>query len=117
MGRFLNGFSIRFRVWIVTADPGTMLVCKVELFNLCIFGDIYQHGSRSTGFGNIESLGQDLWNFRSFGYLTVPFGYRGGYSYNIGFLKSIGPQQMSGYLACNAYHGRRIYLGIRNTGN
>ena len=59
--------------------------------------------SISTGPGpaaacNVKCFGQYRRNFSGIGYLVIPFGYRRGDVDDVGFLESIGAQQMRKYL-------------------
>jgi len=92
-GRLLHLERIYGNLGKITADLGTLLIFKVHLPELGIFGDVKQDGAWAAGLGNIKGLGDGPGDFIGRGDLEIPFGDRYGNPDHIRLLKSIGSEQ------------------------
>ena len=93
--RFLDILVTNDRFRAITADMCAGRVAFViEFLYLGVFGDVYQHRAGPAAFSDIKCFGNNFRNFPCIGYLVIPLGYRGSDVDHIGFLESIGPQQV-----------------------
>src|SRR5690606_22092817 len=74
----------------------------VKRLKLGVLGDIDQNRAWAAGTRYVECLGQCHRDFTGVGNLVVPFGNRGGDVNHIGFLESVGSEEVCKYLSGDA---------------
>ena len=92
------------------------VIAEICPFCLGILGDTYNDRPWFSALGDIESLRHCFGDFRSIGYLIVPFRNRTGYPDHIGFLEKVGPQLVCIDLCSYADYRSGVHHRIGNAG-
>lgn len=91
-GGFLYFAGLYVGIRVVAANELTGFVVEFGHSRLGIFGNVENHGTRTTVPGDVKSSCYRPSYFFAVTYLVTPFGHRLGDSYDIGFLKSVRAQ-------------------------
>ena len=82
---------------------------------LHILGNIDQHGTRTTGIGNLEGLCHHIAQLGRIRHHKGVFGTGQRHAQNIDLLKGIGTDKVASHLTSNRHHRHRIHHGIGKT--
>src|SRR5688572_15245912 len=98
----LNLLRVCLRVWTISGQTNwrtsCLFVTQRSDLRTHVFGNVDDHGARSTSACNIESLMDDFSKFVHITYQVVMFGAGPGDTDRINFLKRIGADQFSRHL-------------------
>ena len=84
--------------------------------NLCILGDVHEHGAGATGGGDVEGCGERTGDVLCVGNHEGVLGDGHCHADNVSFLECVGTEQLGGNLTGDGDQGDGVHVGVSDCG-